>query len=496
MVPRLSKGTSFKGAALYYLHDKRAAGEAERLTSARVAWTETRNLLTSDPERAWRLMAWTAMHAHELKAAAGIKATGRKLKDSVLAYSLAWHPDEKPDRAEMTRAAEASLRVLGLQEHEAIILRHTDTAHPHVHVIVNRVHPETGKAASSSNDFLKLSQWAEAYEREQGTIRCQDRVQNNARRMRGEFVKAARELTRADWEALRKRAANDNSRAAQIRQEQARKDAAIAAATRAMHARHRQEWAALIENARRVRVARFEERARAVRQAIDTAKAERKGDWRDLYRRHRHEARGFTQGEATVLGRIRNALGLVTRTPVGQQDESYRGHLARMFVYTLSGKARRNALENVQEGERAALTGSVRQGIGKAVQAVKEDAARKRGEDRATFLQDRAALIERQAQEKRDSRDAWRERSAERRRVWQDFSQEEQRAHEAEHAREQARAAQSASQLAHGWQHKDEPREQGRGEPTPEQRAEEIRRRLEEAPRHDHSHAHRPRRSR
>ena len=63
MLPKLhSKGKSFKGAALYLLHDKDRAA-----TSERVAWTETRNLLTDDPHRAWRVMAATAMKQDILK---------------------------------------------------------------------------------------------------------------------------------------------------------------------------------------------------------------------------------------------------------------------------------------------------------------------------------------------------------------------------------------------------------------------------------------------
>jgi len=52
MVPAITAGgRSFKGAALYYLHDKRQNGEAERFTSERIAWVETVNLPTGDPER-------------------------------------------------------------------------------------------------------------------------------------------------------------------------------------------------------------------------------------------------------------------------------------------------------------------------------------------------------------------------------------------------------------------------------------------------------------
>src|SRR5437868_10853416 len=80
MVPAITAGgRSFRGAFLYYAHDKRHEGEAVRLTTDRVAWVETVNLPTGDPERAWRIMAHTALAQAELKTAAGTKATGRKL---------------------------------------------------------------------------------------------------------------------------------------------------------------------------------------------------------------------------------------------------------------------------------------------------------------------------------------------------------------------------------------------------------------------------------
>ena len=84
MVPKATKkGRSFKGAALYYLHDKGA------LTDERVAFTHTLNLATDDPHMAARMMAYTAMHQSQIKQAAGEVATGRKLTLPVYVYSLA-----------------------------------------------------------------------------------------------------------------------------------------------------------------------------------------------------------------------------------------------------------------------------------------------------------------------------------------------------------------------------------------------------------------------
>ena len=142
-------------------------------SAERVEWTETRNLATSEGERVGRIMAATAEASPELKCLAGVAATGRKL--------------EKPDRQEMRRAAQESLKALGMERHQALVVSHRD-GQPHVHVIANRVDPESGKAAGLNRSKLKLSKWAEEYERGQGKIRCPQRERNNARRGQGKRV--------------------------------------------------------------------------------------------------------------------------------------------------------------------------------------------------------------------------------------------------------------------------------------------------------------------
>ncbi len=84
-----------------------------------------------------------------------------------------------------------SLEVMGLADRQVVMVAHRDTAQPHVHVVVNRVSVEDGRAAKLGNSYLKLSRWAEGYEREQGHIRCPQRVENNAERDRGEWVRCA-----------------------------------------------------------------------------------------------------------------------------------------------------------------------------------------------------------------------------------------------------------------------------------------------------------------
>ncbi|SEN80044.1 Relaxase/Mobilisation nuclease domain-containing protein [Roseovarius tolerans] len=205
MIPRVGPGgASFQGAGLYYLHDKDA------LTSERVAFTHTLNTHTDSPDRSLKVMAWTAMHQSEMKQAAGVKATGRKLEKPVYTYSLAWAQDETPTREEMVTAAQGSLKALGMEDQQAVLVAHKDTQHPHIHVILNRVHPENGKAASTSKDHLKLSKWAEGYERGQGKIRVQARVNHNARREKGQFVKNEN-ITREEYDWVKQHRSLDPS---------------------------------------------------------------------------------------------------------------------------------------------------------------------------------------------------------------------------------------------------------------------------------------------
>ena len=243
MIPRLTAGgASFQGAALYYLADKREPGEDVRTTDARVAWTHTLNLPTDDPQRAWRMMAHTAMSQATLKQAAGVKATGRKLAKPVMAYSLAWSPDEPaPDKAEMIEAARSSLAALGLEQHQALIVCHNDTAHPHVHVIVNRVSPANGIAHKGSKAKLVLSAWAEAYERDQGRILCVERVENNAARREKQKPVRKPKVSRNHWEA----AQADPVRAARIAATYAEAFADLTAAERESGERRQIEHARL-----------------------------------------------------------------------------------------------------------------------------------------------------------------------------------------------------------------------------------------------------------
>jgi hypothetical protein len=430
MVPAITdSGRSFKGAALYYLHDKRQPDEAERLTADRVGWTQTVNLATDDPELALRIMAYTAMMQGQLKAAAGTKATGRKLTTPVLAYSLAWHPDERPTKEQKLDAARDSLKALGLEEHQAVILEHTDEPHAHVHIVVNRVHPETGKAATLSNSKLKLSQWAQEYEQKQGQILCPQRVENNARRKRGAFVHSPR-IPRPVYE-FRKAAGNDDLGAEFVKTQQKEKDAQLNAHARQMQTSHARQWEELKRVYGVVRGRIKDNTTRLKNTKAAEIKDQAKGRWRDLYARQREQRKTFDAAERGILSKLWS-MSLVYRELRRQNRQA---DALTIFYTLMSSSQRRAVFDQAQEGERRDLARKIRQQIGAASRAIDHEARRDFDKLRNQYLGQCGQLRQTQDRQKAELKAAWQTRNAERKEALGPIRERAPRMRQARHHR-------------------------------------------------------------
>lgn len=191
MIVRIQTGRSFHGAAIYYLHDKRAAHELLRVSDERVAWTHTHNCASHVPELAIHEMIAIATHQAELKREAGRGPGGRTCDEPVMTISLSWHPVEKPTKDHMIETAESFLKHMGWQEHQAMFLAHNDTEHQHVHVVLNRIHPLTGIVHDNYRDQQRARKWREGYERQHGKFRDEPTPQ---RHMHHDFARQAREV--------------------------------------------------------------------------------------------------------------------------------------------------------------------------------------------------------------------------------------------------------------------------------------------------------------
>jgi len=190
-----ASGGSFLGAGKYYLHDKqseaapsteRTDDDADRLlkpsTDERVWFTDTRNCLNTDPERALEEMWRTAEDQAYLKMQAGVKRGGRVCEDPVKTLSLSWHKDDQPSPEHMIESAEAFLKHMGWDGHQALFVGHNDTEHRHIHIILNRVNHENGRTINDYREQKRAQVWALAYEKQHENVRCEERELRAAKR--------------------------------------------------------------------------------------------------------------------------------------------------------------------------------------------------------------------------------------------------------------------------------------------------------------------------
>lgn len=136
MIAGQTFGESFVGLGSYL-----RTGKDRVDPSQRVGWVEFRNLPTRRMDIAERIMAGTASLSYT--------------KTPVFHLSISFAPGDPVDEALMKRVMARTLADLGLGEHQAVIVAHIDTDDPHVHAMVNRVHPETGVAWKGSWSRLR-----------------------------------------------------------------------------------------------------------------------------------------------------------------------------------------------------------------------------------------------------------------------------------------------------------------------------------------------------
>lgn len=433
MVPKLhKKGTSFKGAAAYLLHDKDQASTVDR-----VDWVEVRNLAIDDPDTAWRIMAATSMDQDRLKQQAGVKNTGRKSRAHVLHYSLAWHADEADEltRDEMMRAAHGSIRALGADDRQAMIIAHSDEQHPHVHILINRVSPENGVILSSSKEKLNLSHWAEAYEKERGQFLCEQRVLNNeARSVEMDKSKKDREFVRGDKDQARhirdaeevaRPAINDNKPMAdRVRDEQRAKDAALAQRGRDQQARHQSFWDQLTASHREAKDVIRQDTRRSIGAAAAEIRSSYAPKRRELHRNGQEQLQEFDQAEETLRGKAANLIKVVNLTRQVRSDDEQQSTIRTYYDLLSSSGARRKALERAQERQRRDLQREQDQELENRKEALRAQERAQMEENRTRFQQQRQEIIDQQDSDRADLRRAWELRNEDRRLALQELQRQ------------------------------------------------------------------------
>lgn len=104
--------------------------------------------------------------AAEMEAVASMNT---RTTQPVCHVSLSASPGEKPTDAQWITAAQTWRREMGFtDQHQYVLIKHTDRDHDHVHLIMNRVPATGGKAVSMSKNFERGEQACRKAEREAG----------------------------------------------------------------------------------------------------------------------------------------------------------------------------------------------------------------------------------------------------------------------------------------------------------------------------------------
>ena len=412
-----SHGTSFKGLARYVTHDKGAD------TSERVAWSHTHNVATTDPDLAARIMAATAMDNEALKEAAGIKSTGRKMQKSVMHYSLSWKDEERGDlsRDEMVQAALASLASLGADEgeylgrdkkagkkkyalrtqrgdeHQAVIVCHDEGpgSQPHVHIMVNRIHPECGTVLSDTNNFNKLSDWALEYRKAQGKEDyCPERVINAAIRAQG-YRTHNKRVPRNVYE--QDKAAEDfkkSPRHAAILDAQRRKAAELKAKQDELKQRQREEF-----RAKEKGILDAEKVARdALAEKIRTARNEKRNAFRlkaeEIAERHLAEKVAFDEAQQTFKGKVQASFDALKSKEWMREIRTHPLHaMTDAFKMAFSSGLQKQQLEKSQDQQARELQAKLKQEQAETAAQLRDDLRKKNAERVGYFETERADLF-------------------------------------------------------------------------------------------------------
>lgn len=147
-VPKAGRG--FKGLVQYLLRGGRDSPGDDR-----VAWTDVRNLTSDDPELAPALMRATAR-------------LNRRCLSPAYHLVISWARTERPTDDVMRQVADRTCTDIGLDEMQRLYVAHDDTDHHHLHIVVNRIHPENGKAWNRRQDWVRIERSLADQSREMG----------------------------------------------------------------------------------------------------------------------------------------------------------------------------------------------------------------------------------------------------------------------------------------------------------------------------------------
>ncbi len=98
-----------------------------------------------------------------------VRALRPNLEKAVCHVSLSLHPNEKLNDDDWCKVAQTWLEDMGYNNNQYIVSRHTDTEHPHIHILVNRISLD-GSVVSDSYDYKRQEVVMRKLEKEHGLV--------------------------------------------------------------------------------------------------------------------------------------------------------------------------------------------------------------------------------------------------------------------------------------------------------------------------------------
>ncbi|MDH3202922.1 MAG: relaxase/mobilization nuclease domain-containing protein [Myxococcales bacterium] len=93
----------------------------------------------------------------------------RARKDKTYHVVISFHPnDRRVQDAELAEIVRKTVAAVGLDEHQYIAVRHSDQEHEHLHIAVNKIHPETQKIHHPFRDIPQFKLLAGELEKQFG----------------------------------------------------------------------------------------------------------------------------------------------------------------------------------------------------------------------------------------------------------------------------------------------------------------------------------------
>lgn len=142
MIGETSRGVGFRNLVYYVTNP------------AKAEWVDRRGLDGTDLDT----------HIQDMEAVAGQS----QAETPVYHLMLSLPPGETLDRSQWLSAVDRVLSSLSLDEHQAVLAQHSDRDHQHVHIAVNRVHPDTARANPLRHDYARIERACRALERDLG----------------------------------------------------------------------------------------------------------------------------------------------------------------------------------------------------------------------------------------------------------------------------------------------------------------------------------------